>query len=140
MGWAEDRLACRNQDSSANLADFADRFFKIELKPDFKEESELKNKAFIFFFFPFRAEFKTLPDLKQWGFLWHQFHFEVQILEKAHQFHRVYRHKQSWLVSKHHDVGMVNATNSYMVCWFVFLSMGEKLVTLKARNNQHQKV
>lgn len=62
MGSAEDRLACRNQNSSTNLADFADRFFKIGLKPDFKEESKLKNKVF---FFPFRAEFKTLPDLKQ---------------------------------------------------------------------------
>lgn len=50
MGWAEDKLAGRNQDSSANLADFADRYFKIGLKPDFKEESEFKNKAFFFFF------------------------------------------------------------------------------------------
>lgn len=67
MGWAEDRFSCRNQDSSTNLADFADRFFKIELKPDFKEESELK-KIKLFFPPPFRVEFKTLPDLKQWGF------------------------------------------------------------------------
>lgn len=135
--WAEDRITCRNQAPSINLADFADRFYKIGLNPDFKEEAEFKNKGF---FFSFRAEFKSLPDLKQWVFLWHRFHFELQILDKAHQFQSVYRHRQSQLGLKYQDVGAVNATRAYMGFLFVFIRIGEKLVILKTRKYEYQKI
>lgn len=51
MGWAEDRVVCRNQDSISNFADFVDSFFKIGLKPDFKEEAKPKNKSFLLLLF-----------------------------------------------------------------------------------------